>query len=406
MAETTQADVVAAIQRRYGLYSAGTAAPTSSASTIVSTDLIEPDNAFRGSYVRLTGGAYSGSERMVTAYAVGRLTCNPFAGAVVSGDTASQVAGKIRTALAADADVSDFFNVSGSGADVVLTAKVAAANDATMNIAIANGTCAGLTDDATSADTTAGVAGVTAQVETATVVGGITQSGNVTVTVTAAGAPALVSGKAISVAVVYTGATFTVGPLTNADVVAAIREAIRSAGNTWMSIQVDESSVAFSDAEQMYDLPADLVALLSVDIDYDSEMGFHQWRPFGSYDLIGPPGERQLRLRDFVVDQTITNPTTYDVRLQYLALVGRMAASTDVLGIGEASEDDALAFIIEYALHILHEQAFSRNRLADDARAHLTAAQSHLMKAEAVRSRTRIPAHTRRYAVVKLPRHI
>jgi len=81
--------------------------------------------------------------------------------AVLVDDTAADVAGKIRVALAADADVGDFFTVSGAGANVVLTAKNTAANDATMNIAYTNGTCTGLTPDATSDDTTAGVSAFT-----------------------------------------------------------------------------------------------------------------------------------------------------------------------------------------------------------------------------------------------------
>lgn len=77
---------------------------------------------------------------------------------VANNDTAVQVAGKIRTALAADANVGAFFDVSGTGADVVLTRKEAAANDSTMNISIANGTCAGLTGAPTSSNTTMGIA--------------------------------------------------------------------------------------------------------------------------------------------------------------------------------------------------------------------------------------------------------
>lgn len=79
--------------------------------------------------------------------------------AVTNGDSASAVGGKIRTALAADADVKAFFDVSGSGADVVLTTKIARGNDTTINISIANGTCTGLTSAPTSTNTTAGVAG-------------------------------------------------------------------------------------------------------------------------------------------------------------------------------------------------------------------------------------------------------
>jgi phage tail sheath protein FI len=78
---------------------------------------------------------------------------------VLLGDTASVVAGKIRTALAADAALTALYAVSGAGANVVLTRLAPfAANDATLNIDIDNGTCTGLTPDASSTDTTAGVA--------------------------------------------------------------------------------------------------------------------------------------------------------------------------------------------------------------------------------------------------------
>jgi hypothetical protein len=79
--------------------------------------------------------------------------------AVANNDTASQVATKIRTAMNADTDITNFFTVGGSGAAVSLTTKVARANDTTLNISIANGTCTGLTAAPTSANTTAGVAG-------------------------------------------------------------------------------------------------------------------------------------------------------------------------------------------------------------------------------------------------------
>ncbi|MEW6212791.1 MAG: hypothetical protein AB1631_30980 [Acidobacteriota bacterium] len=78
--------------------------------------------------------------------------------AVLNGDTASVVAGKIRAALAADTDVTDRYTVGGTGATVILTRLVHAANDATLNISIDNGTCTGLTAAPTSANTTAGVA--------------------------------------------------------------------------------------------------------------------------------------------------------------------------------------------------------------------------------------------------------
>jgi hypothetical protein len=75
---------------------------------------------------------------------------------VATGDTAADVANKIRTALNGDAVITARFMVSGAGADVVLTRLVVEPNDATLNIATANGTASGLTDQPTSVDTKMG----------------------------------------------------------------------------------------------------------------------------------------------------------------------------------------------------------------------------------------------------------
>lgn len=77
-------------------------------------------------------------------------------------DTPAKIMDKVRTAVAADADVEALFTVSGADSDLVLTRdKVRAiANDATLNIDLGGtGTTAeGITQAATSANTTAGVA--------------------------------------------------------------------------------------------------------------------------------------------------------------------------------------------------------------------------------------------------------
>lgn len=75
--------------------------------------------------------------------------------AVALADDAAAVAGKIRSYIVPI--LADEFTVSGEGASVVLTAVAPAADDATLNIAVTNGTCEGLTPDATSDNTTAGV---------------------------------------------------------------------------------------------------------------------------------------------------------------------------------------------------------------------------------------------------------
>lgn len=91
----------------------------------------------------------------VTAFGMGN-SPKAISVAVTSGDTASIVGGLVRTALAFDTDVAALFLVSGTGANIVLTKHLAAANDSTLNIAIDNGTCTGLTAAPTSTNTTAG----------------------------------------------------------------------------------------------------------------------------------------------------------------------------------------------------------------------------------------------------------
>jgi len=100
----------------------------------------------------------SGNATVVVTAAGMNNTPKTISVAVLNTDSATIVAGKIITVLAADADVSAMFNVGGTGATVTLTRKVPAANDATLNVSTANGTCTGLTSAPTSADTTAGVA--------------------------------------------------------------------------------------------------------------------------------------------------------------------------------------------------------------------------------------------------------
>src|SRR5688572_2668572 len=58
---------------------------------------------------------------------------------VLNGDIASVVAGKIRTVLAVDVDITALFTVGGTGAAITLTKLEVADNDATLNIAYTNG---------------------------------------------------------------------------------------------------------------------------------------------------------------------------------------------------------------------------------------------------------------------------
>ncbi|WP_144788029.1 S-layer homology domain-containing protein [Lysinibacillus fusiformis] len=92
---------------------------------------------------------------------------------VTAGDTPAQVAQLVYNKLIANTTVTNFFNVTVTGDDVVLTAKTAAANDSTMSVVLANNVTA-----ATSADTTPGAA-PSAEEVTVTITTGATNAGTV-----------------------------------------------------------------------------------------------------------------------------------------------------------------------------------------------------------------------------------
>ena len=102
-------------------------------------------------------------------------------------------ADKVRAALKLDSNLTNLYEVGGDGsASITLTRKaqaqfegktIYAENDATLNINILNGTCAGIAQALKSADTTSGLAN-TAQVETATAKQAVTVAGDMDVIVT------------------------------------------------------------------------------------------------------------------------------------------------------------------------------------------------------------------------------
>ena len=78
--------------------------------------------------------------------------------ALVTTDTPSTIADKARTALSSFGGITAKYIIGGAGANIVATRKIAAANDTALNIALAHGSCTGLTDKPTSTDTQEGVA--------------------------------------------------------------------------------------------------------------------------------------------------------------------------------------------------------------------------------------------------------
>lgn len=147
--------------------------------------------------IAVTGGS-AGAGTLVFTVTAANMPNSPKAVNVdVTGDddAVGEVATKIRAALALDADVGGFFDVSGADANIILTAKAKVANDATMAMALANADGTGVTVGA-SVDTTAGVLPVL-QKETISVTHKADSEGVIVITVTAAGMPN--SPKAVNV---------------------------------------------------------------------------------------------------------------------------------------------------------------------------------------------------------------
>jgi len=139
------------------------------------------------------GGSGAGNATVVVTSALMIMSPKTFSVAVANNDTAAQVAAKIRTALANDAAINEYYHVSGAAAAIILTARTAAANDATLNVSVDNGTCTGLTAAPTSANTTLGrAAGTTIGTVLSVSVDAITLTGNAAI--------ALVEGEAVHVA--------------------------------------------------------------------------------------------------------------------------------------------------------------------------------------------------------------
>jgi hypothetical protein len=106
-------------------------------------------------------GTITGSGNATVVVTAAGLTGSPntVSVPVTSGDTAAVWADKVRVALRNHLVISNFFAVSGTGTAIILTARVRAANDSTLNISLDNGTSTGITTAGTSANTTAGVVG-------------------------------------------------------------------------------------------------------------------------------------------------------------------------------------------------------------------------------------------------------
>ena len=140
--------------------------PLTNASATDDTDGITISNRSDGGTAQVetatiigTIGPAGAGTATVTLTATG-LAGSPLATVVdlANDDTPTISAGKMATAMNLVSAITDRFNVTSSGADLIVTRLVPEANDGDLNIAYANTTTSDLVDDPTSVDTTAGSA--------------------------------------------------------------------------------------------------------------------------------------------------------------------------------------------------------------------------------------------------------
>lgn len=120
--------------------------PTSGVQQVETAVIVGTISTAGDATVTVTGAGITGSPLAISV-------------ALALNDTDALCAVKIRAALNANAAVVALYVAGGTAANVSLTAIKAAANDTTLNIAYADDTCVGLTPDASSNNSTAGVRG-------------------------------------------------------------------------------------------------------------------------------------------------------------------------------------------------------------------------------------------------------
>lgn len=183
---------------------------------------------------------------------------------------------------------------------------------------------------------------------------------------------------------------YTLSPVRYGPVVKALGRAVQRAGSTWLAVKVDDTLV-LTDNAQSVDLPADCVQVLRVwQYSYannQTALG-GRWDPYTHFEVVGPAGARMLQTQHWAVN---LQGASRRVQVEYLALPTMPALPTDTLTLPEREERDAVEFIVEWTLHLLHEEMLASNRTGENAKIHNTLAQQHKGKAleiEASRTHT------------------
>jgi hypothetical protein len=180
------------------------------------------------------------------------------------------------------------------------------------------------------------------------------------------------------------GDAYQIKSLQHAEFVRAIQTAIASAGDRFMQVVDDPTTLTFT-TEQEYALPADLIMLNNVFAGWGN-----RWLEISSWRVLGAPGAYKLHIGSppdwpyFAV--TIPLGTLAQMRLIYTKMPTTLSAGGDSLGVGGASEGLATTYMEEYALAVINQSLMSRNATGEKARVHMSLAEQHRAEAERIKN--------------------
>lgn len=177
-------------------------------------------------------------------------------------------------------------------------------------------------------------------------------------------------------AAVASGDTYLLTSLRRADAVRAINNAIERSAQRWGVPTIDTSTITIVADTYQYNLPTDLVWLADVLHRGDTTVPY---RPIerGVWQVSGTVGAQVLDLLDvgaFTVGDHL--------RLDYVKRLAKLSADTDALGIGAPAEPELIAFLVDYSLWYLHDQAAAGNVSSGTFREHYTQASNARQRAE------------------------
>lgn len=173
--------------------------------------------------------------------------------------------------------------------------------------------------------------------------------------------------------------TYLILPFRREDMVDAVAEAIRQAGDKWLVPESDITTHTIGANTFEYALPAAVVRLLNVMVREDSAEPWQSLNP-AHWRVAGPAGAQVLYLG------SLTGLETGDLlRLDFLKRLTALTTDASELDVGLPAEAELVTFIVQFSLYFLHDLAGNRALDAAALRPHLTKAKLYYDAAKETR---------------------